>query len=100
MTRLSGAADPGWAEGLSHRFDQELARSRARLQKLDRRLQRDSAAKRLGMDPEHLRQRLFPLGKAQERVLPGLLWLRDPALLDRMEAALRSGDDVVMVEEA
>ena len=99
-SRVGGDADGRWPQSLALRFQHELARSRARLEKLDRRLQRDAAGPTLGVDPEHLRQRLFPLGKAQERVLPGLLWLRDPALLDRMQAGLRSGDDVVLVGEA
>ncbi|HJW09198.1 MAG TPA: bacillithiol biosynthesis BshC [Holophagaceae bacterium] len=99
-SRVAGDSDPRWPEALGRRFEHELARSRARLVKLDRRLQREAAVGVLGMDPERLRQRLFPLGQDQERVLPGLLWLRDAALLDRMEAALRSGDDVVLVEEA
>jgi len=52
------------------------------------------------MDPERLRQRLFPLGKPQERVLPGLLWLRQDDLLDRMLAALDGAAPVVLLEEA
>ena len=51
------------------------------------------------MDPEKLRQCLYPLGKPQERVLPGLFWLRDSRLLDRMEAALASGEATLLVEE-
>lgn len=99
-SRIAGVADPAWPEALRQRFDHELTRSRARLQKLDRRLQREAASTALGMDPEHLRQRLFPFGKNQERVLPGLPWLRDATLLDRMQVALGSGDDVLLVEEA
>ncbi|HJU82604.1 MAG TPA: bacillithiol biosynthesis BshC, partial [Holophagaceae bacterium] len=39
-TRLSGEADARWPEPLRKRFEQELARSRARLARLDRRLRR------------------------------------------------------------
>jgi len=77
----------------------ELARSRQRLLKLDRRLQRDLAARVLGQDPERLRQSLFPLGKPQERILPGLFWLRDEALLKRMEAGLATGSMLVLLEQ-
>ena len=90
--------DPGWDRPLAQRFLQELSRSRQRLQKLDRRLRRDLAARTLGQDPERLRQRLFPLGKPQERVLPGLFWLRDAELLERMEAGLGEGALLVQLE--
>lgn len=91
-------ADPAWPPALSHRFRAELARTKTRLEKLDRRLARDAAADALGLDPEHLRQRLFPFGLDQERVIPGLFWLRDGALLDRILDALRRGGDLHLVE--
>jgi hypothetical protein len=91
-------ADPAWGPALGQRFGAELARTRARLEKLDRRLGRDAAAGALGLDPEHLRQRLFPFGLDQERVIPGLFWLRDGALLDRILDALRRGGDLHLVE--
>ena len=50
--------------------------------------------------PEHLRQLLFPLGRPQERVLPGLFWLRDAALLTRMEAGLEAGSMQVLLEQS
>lgn len=90
--------DPGWSSALDQRFRAELARTRTRLEKLDRRLARDAAAGVLGQDPEHLRQRLFPFGLDQERVVPGLFWLRDAALLDRILDALRRGGDLHLVE--
>ena len=37
-------------------------------------------------------------GRDQERVLPGLFWLREPALLDRILSALRKGGDLHLVE--
>ena len=94
------APDPAWNDALARRFEQELARTRQRLQKLDRRLDRDQAAQALGTDPERLRQQLFPLGRPQERVLPGLLWLRDPDLLDRMLTALAGPAMTILLEEA
>lgn len=97
---LAPDATGQWSESLQTRARQELERTQVRLARLDRRLLRDLAARRLGMDPERLRQALFPFGKAQERVLPGLFWLRDGALLDRMEAALGSGEGILMVEGA
>ncbi|MBS1766042.1 MAG: bacillithiol biosynthesis BshC [Acidobacteria bacterium] len=92
-------SDPAWSAALARRFEAEMIRSRTRLEKLDRRLSRDTAAAKLGLDPEHLRQSLFPFGRDQERVIPGLFWLRQPALLDRVHAALRQGGDLLLVEE-
>ena len=94
------APDPAWDKALARRFNQELVRTRQRLEKLDHRLDRDQAAQALHTDPERLRQRLFPLGRPQERVLPGLLWLRDPDLLDRMLTALAGSAMTILLEEA
>jgi hypothetical protein len=96
---LAVQPDPSWGPALGNRFRQELTRTRHRLLKLDRRLYRDRVAQLVGGDPERLRQRLFPFGKPQERVLPGALWLRDEGLLDRILVALGAGDALVMVEE-
>ena len=92
--------DPAWGQALGQRFDQELARGRQRLLKLDRRLHRDLAARALGGDPERLRQLLFPLDRPQERVLPGLFWLRDSQLLDRMVTELEGSAMIILLEEA
>jgi hypothetical protein len=89
---------PHWTPALAGRFTRELARATQRLAQLDRRLLRDRAAAALGRDPERLRQWLFPLGRPQERVLPGLFWLRDEKLLDRMQAGLGEGAAVVLLE--
>ena len=91
-------ADPGWSGPLGARFQAELARTRQRLEKLDRRVARDAAGAALGLEPEKARQALFPFGLDQERVLPGLFWLREPGLLDRILDALRRGGDLHLVE--
>nr|WP_320133825.1 bacillithiol biosynthesis BshC [uncultured Holophaga sp.] len=89
--------DPAWAPPLAERFRHELERTRARLGRLDRRVLRDAAAARLGMDPERLRQALFPFGRPQERVLPGIQWLREPELLQRILAGLETGAPVLTI---
>jgi hypothetical protein len=96
----AGTPDPGWGPVLADRYLRELARTRQRLTGLDRRLRRDAAAARLGGDPERLRQALFPLGRPQERVLPGWFWLRDDSLLDRLETALAAGSPLILLEKA
>lgn len=78
-----------WGKDLTDRFQKELFRFEKRLEKLDRRLLRDQAIAALGMDPEKLRQILFPLGKPQERVLPGVHWLR-PRILNLLMDGLES----------
>lgn len=92
--------NPEWGPELSQRYQQTLSWTRRKLQKLDRRLHRDRAEAVLGMDPERLRQKLYPCGRPQERVLAGTLWLRDEALLDRMLDALMEPEDVLFVEES
>ena len=92
--------NPDWGSELSQRYLQTLSWTRRKLQKLDRRLHRDRAEAALGIDPERLRQKLFPLGKPQERVLPGILWLRDEPLLERMLDALMDPEEVILVEES
>lgn len=90
--------EASWGEALSDRFEKELDRTRRRLGKLDRRLLRDAAAHRFGGDPERLRQQLFPFDRPQERVLPGVHWLRDPELLHRIMEGLESGQPIIFVE--
>jgi hypothetical protein len=91
--------DPGWDPALARRFRQELERTRERLRRLDRRVFRDLAARTLGGDPERLRQKLFPLGRPQERVLPGLAWLRNEYIIESMIAGLGCGSMQIMLEE-
>jgi hypothetical protein len=93
------AADPAWPETLRTRFQREQARTRERLAKLDHRLHREATAALLGGDPEHLRQALYPFSKPQERVLPGVPWLRDGVLLDRILERMDGATSVILVEE-
>ncbi|HEY3400861.1 MAG TPA: bacillithiol biosynthesis BshC [Geothrix sp.] len=91
--------DPGWPGALQMRFRQEQARAGERLVKLDRRLHREAAAEALGGDPERLRQILFPFDVPQERVMPGLSWLRNGALLDRILERMDGATALILVEE-
>jgi hypothetical protein len=90
--------DAAWGEAVAARFRSEIGRSRARLARLDQRLHRDLAALRLGADPERLRQSLFPFGRPQERILPGLPWLRDEVLLEHMLEALDGSTMMILLE--
>jgi hypothetical protein len=91
-------ADAQWAPSVRQRFAAEMERTRIRLGRLDRRLHREAAAAALGGDPERLRQTLFPFGRPQERVIPGLAWLRDEALLDRILGRMDGQTEVILVE--
>ena len=92
--------DLAWGPAIGLRFTRELDRTIKRLERLDRRWMRDQSTTRFGMDPEHLRQRLFPLGKAQERVLPGIFWLRDEALIQRILGGMDGKANLILVEES
>jgi len=89
---------PLWGEALSKRVMDEWHRFEARVKRLDRRFQRDQLARQWQRDPERVRQALFPLGRDQERLLPGAPWLRDPALLARILRAFDGGGALVRVE--
>jgi len=91
--------DPSWPSRLQLRFRGEQERTLSRLRKLDHRLHREAAAGLLGGDPEALRQALFPFGAAQERVLPGVPWLRNPALLETILEQMKHAAPVILVEE-
>ena len=93
------APDASWPEHLQDRFQRELARTANRLGKLDHRLHREAAGVVLGGDPERLRQALFPLGRAQERVLPGVPWLRSEALLDAILEQMDGATPLLVVED-
>ncbi len=94
------APDPSWGPAIGSRYAKELGRTRHRLERLDQRWVRDLAAQQFNMDPERLRQRLFPFGKAQERVLPGLFWLRDKLLIRRILESLDGNRSLILVEES
>ena len=91
--------DSDWPLPIQERFRREQARSRTRLGKLDRRLHREATSRMLGGDPEFLRQSLFPFGRPQERVIPGVPWLRSGALLDAILERMDGTRPVILVEE-
>jgi hypothetical protein len=93
-------ADEGWGETISTRYRAELNHLRKRLKKLDARLAREKAEGRIGNDIEKLRQMLFPFGKPQERVLPGLYWLQDETLLDAIGKAMDRREKTYIVKAA
>jgi len=90
--------DPNWPIAISKRFLAEMGRTKSRLVRLDKRLEREGAEKRVGGDIEKLRQMLFPFNKPQERVLPGWQWLQNDRLLDYIEKALDGGKNVYLVK--
>jgi hypothetical protein len=89
--------DSNWPSAISKRFLKEVGRTKSRLARLDKRLEKEAAEKRVGGDLEKLRQMLFPFNKPQERVLPGWQWLQNDRLLDSIEKALESGESVYLV---
>lgn len=91
--------DTSWPESIQERFRREQTRSRERLKKLDRRLQRQAASHLFGGDPERLRQTLFPFNKPQERVVAGVPWLRNAALLDAILDRMDGTQPVILLEE-
>ncbi len=95
----AGKPDSSWPATVQLRFSQELARTRERLARLDRRIRREAAAQQLGGDPERLRQSLFPFERPQERVVPGACWLGNPALLDQLLARMDGVTSLILLEE-
>ncbi len=89
--------NPIWGEALSKRVMGEWKYLQTRLARLDHRFLRDQLKRSWGMDPELLRQRLFPLNKPQERVLPGLYWLRHSSLLDGMLLTLKEHPELMLI---
>jgi hypothetical protein len=90
--------DESWGGNIIKRYQAEIGRLQSRLKRLDVRLARDTAEKRLGANLEKLRQALFPFDKPQERVIPGWHWLQKPALLDAMESAMEKPADVYIIK--
>jgi hypothetical protein len=88
-----------WGNAITKRYSAEMGRLQTRLERLDARLARDAAEKRLGANIEKLRQELFPFNKPQERVIPGWHWLQKPALLDAMENAMEKPAGVYVIKE-
>ena len=91
--------DPSWPGPLQVRFQREQARTRDRLARLDQRLHREATSRLLGGDAERLRQALFPFAAPQERVMPGVSWLRNEALLEAILKRMEDPDSVILVEE-
>jgi len=100
-TGLFRTAEPdlSWPETVQIRFRREQERSRERLEKLDRRLHREAVTRALGGDPERLRQTLFPFGVPQERVMPGVPWLRNGDLLDAILERMKDAVPLMLLEE-
>jgi hypothetical protein len=96
---LDALPEATWPESLRSRFQQEQARYRERLTRLDRRLHRQALARLLGGDPERLRQILFPFDAPQERMLAGVPWLRNGALLDAILERMNPAPPVILLEE-
>ena len=80
--------DAGWGDAVSNRYQKEIGRLQTRLQRLDLRLAKETAEKRIGNNIEKMRQMLFPFNKPQERVIPGCYWLKNKSLLDAIEKAM------------
>jgi hypothetical protein len=101
-TARVGIVEPStsWPEPIQLRFQREQARSLDRLARLDRRLHRQAAAAQLGGDPELLRQALFPFGRPQERVVPGLSWLQNAPLLDAILDRMDGATPLILLEES
>jgi len=99
-TRLrTTEADLAWPGPIQLRFQREQARTLERLVTLDRRLHREAAATFFGGDPERVRQALFPFDRPQERVVPGVPWLRSAPLLDAILDRMDGETPLILVEE-
>lgn len=86
-----------WSATISKRYQAEVSRLQTRLKRLDARLAKESAERRVGKNIERLRQTLFPFNKPQERVLPGWYWLQSDPLLDAIERALESSEETHLI---
>jgi len=80
--------DGSWGDAISGRYRAEVGRMQTRLKRLDLRLAKENAEKRVGKNIEKLRQMVFPFGKPQERVLPGWYWLQNDSLLESIAVQL------------
>ncbi|MFM8234496.1 MAG: bacillithiol biosynthesis BshC [Holophagaceae bacterium] len=96
---LSFTPSSNWDPDTRLRINQELERTKERLEKIDRKIQRTVVHQILGEDPEILHQYLFPLEKDQERVLSGAPWLLDTHALGRVAESLSHGSPLVIMKE-
>lgn len=87
----------GWSDAVSGRYQKEIERLQTRLKRLDLRLEKEMAGKQIGADIEKLRQKLFPFNKFQERVIPGWYWLKNHALLERIEKAMMADKELYLI---
>jgi hypothetical protein len=92
--------DISWSDAVGVRYRTEVFRLRKRLKKLDFRLAKECAEKRVGKNIERLRQTLFPFGKLQERVMPGWYWLKNKPLLDTMVKAMENGERTYVIRSS
>jgi hypothetical protein len=90
--------DANWPNAISKRFLAEIGRTKFRLDRLDKCLEREAAEERMGKNIEKLRQMLFPFNKPQERVLPGWFWLQNDQLLDTIEKAMESRESAYLLQ--
>ncbi len=96
---LTISLNPQWDSDSLTIINQELKRTRNRLQKIDRRIQRLMLRQTLGEDPEVLQHHLFPLGKDQERILSGAPWLLNHPMLSQLTESLSKASPVVIMKE-
>ncbi|MCL1893871.1 MAG: bacillithiol biosynthesis BshC [Holophagaceae bacterium] len=91
----------GWGVAISNRYQKQIELLQTRLQRLDLRLAKEVAEKRIGKNIEKLRQTLFPFNKPQERVIPGWYWLKNKSLLDALEKAMLDAKEkhLIIVDE-
>jgi len=89
--------DAAWGDAIGKRYQAEIDRLKIRLKRLDVRLAKEAAEKRIGKNIERLRQMLFPFNRPQERILPGWYWLQNPFLLDNMESALTGHAQIYLI---
>ena len=87
----------GWGVAISNRYQKQIELLQTRLQRLDLRLAKEVAEKRIGKNIEKLRQTLFPFNKPQERVIPGWYWLKNKSLLDAIEKKMQTTGQIYLV---
>lgn len=96
---VSLAVSSSWSRELTQALEQEVQKFKDRIKKYDRKMRRDFLTEAWGIDPEAIRQHLFPLDKDQERVIPGLYWLNQSYLLDKILKFTETGASLGIIEE-